>query len=102
MGCEVVLELPVGNDPCLPKCGNELGVGMPCTVGGGECSGNDFRALFCSIDQVPDADLALCTGPCLSDSDCGSASVCSGDPKDPQGPKGCIPATCSDGEGDGA
>ena len=37
--CELVLELPVGNDACLPKCGNELGVGMPCTVGGGECSG---------------------------------------------------------------
>src|SRR4051812_18710860 len=68
--CDVVLKLPVPNDACLPKCGNELGVGMPCTKNGGECNGNDIHALFCTIDQVPDVSLIMCTGPCSQDGDC--------------------------------
>ena len=87
--------LPEPNDPCLPRCGNSLGVGMACTAGGGECTGNDVHALFCTIDQVADADLHMCTGPCVADEDCGEDAVCQGDPEDPNGPKGCVPAACA-------
>jgi hypothetical protein len=87
--------LPEPNDPCLPRCGNSLGVGMPCTLGGGECNPNGFAARFCTIDQVPDAELHMCTGPCLDDGDCGEEAVCQGDPDDPDGPKGCVPAACA-------
>jgi hypothetical protein len=87
--------LPAPNDPCLPKCGNSLGVGQPCTAGGGECTGNDVHALFCTIDQVPDAELHMCTGPCIANEDCGDDAVCQGDPDDPDGPKGCVPLACA-------
>ncbi len=87
--------LPPPNDPCLPKCGNSIGVGMPCTLQGGECNNNGIHALFCTIDHVADADLAMCTGPCVDDTDCGEDAVCQGDPADPDSPKGCVPAACA-------
>jgi len=45
---EVGVNLP---DGCPPATGNELGVGRPCTMGGGECSGlgNNFQ---CSCDPI--------------------------------------------------
>jgi hypothetical protein len=91
--------LPAPNDPCLPLCGNERGVGQPCTRLGGEC--NEWlnvsgAAGICTIDFVPDAKLHMCTRPCADDIDCGSDSVCIGDPKDPNSDKGCVPASCED------
>jgi hypothetical protein len=90
--------LPAPNDVCLPKCGNERGVGQPCTKGGGEC--NAWLAVsggagICTIDFVSDADLHMCTRPCADDVDCGADAVCQGDPNDPGGDKGCVPQSCS-------
>jgi len=90
--------LPPPNDPCLPVCGNERGVGQPCTAGGGEC--NDFLnidggAAICTVDFVADADLHMCTRPCADDTDCGTDAVCQGDPEDPDSDKGCVPASCA-------
>jgi hypothetical protein len=100
--CAAALGLPPPGDACIPVCGNELGVGAPCTKGGGEC--NQFVAsgnAFCTVDN-DDTDLAFCTGPCGSDDDCGSDAVCTGDPENPGGPRGCMPAACaSEGEGEG-
>jgi hypothetical protein len=101
--CNIVLKLPPPNNACLPKCGNELGVGMPCTLNGKQCNHNDIHALFCTIDQDSTADLIMCTGPCSQDSDCGSGAFCEGDPSNPGGPKGCVPTSCAgEGEGEGA
>jgi len=97
-------DLPAPNNQCLPTCGNELGVGQPCTNLGGECNrwtNVSGGAFFCTIDFVGDAELAMCTRPCGVDSDCGTGSVCTGDPEDPNGDKGCVPATCAEGEGEG-
>jgi hypothetical protein len=88
--------VPAPADPCIPVCGNEQGVGQPCTAGGGEC--NDFigrGAGFCTVD-FSDTNLAYCTRPCSVDEDCGTDSRCVGDPKDPGGDTGCIPASCVD------
>lgn len=88
---------PPGNDPCLPKCGNDIGVGKPCTKDGGECNDNPvLAAKICTVDQVPDADLVMCTGPCLDDSDCGADAVCTGDPEGSPAERGCVPAACVD------
>jgi hypothetical protein len=88
--------LPKPNDPCLSRCGNSIGVGMPCSLGGGECNPNDsFVAKICTIDQQPDAELHMCTGLCVTDADCGEDAVCQGDPDDPAGPTGCVPAACA-------
>lgn len=89
--------LPEANDPCLPKCGNAIGVGQPCSAGGGEC--NEFigsGAGICTVDFVPDADLHMCTRPCADDADCGGDAVCQGDPADPDSDKGCVPVSCAD------
>ena len=83
------------SDPCMPACGNSIGVGQPCTEGGGECNSNDIHAKFCTVDQVDDPGLIMCTGPCLADDDCAEDTVCQGDPADPDSPKGCVPASCA-------
>jgi hypothetical protein len=84
--------------PCLAvACENDLGVGRPCTDGGGEC--NEFipgGAWVCTVDFVPDAALSMCTRPCTDESDCGSGAVCIGDPEDPDSDKGCVPAACNE------
>ncbi len=88
-------ELPPPSDPCIPACGNELGVGQPCTRGGFQCpflqQGNE--ASFCTVD-FDDTNLAFCTRPCVDDSDCGADAVCRGDPAKPDADRGCTPASC--------
>ena len=89
-------DVPAPNNACLPHCGNEIFVGQPCTAGGGECSDHSFgQAIFCSADFDASAALAMCTKPCVSDSQCGSDAVCIGDPGDPNSSKGCVPTACS-------
>jgi len=92
-------ELPPPSHPCLEgQCGNDLGVGQPCTQGTGECS--DYatgQAVFCTID-FSETDLWFCTRPCVFDADCGSGAICDGDPDDPQSGKGCVPTDCADWE----
>lgn len=91
--------VPEPAEPCIPICGNEQGVGQPCTKGGGEC--NDFignGAGFCTVDFEDDTTLAYCTRPCSEDANCGSGSACVGDPDNPDGQKGCIPASCLEEE----
>jgi hypothetical protein len=94
--------LPPPSDACIPKCGNELGVGQPCTKKGGECSGFDIalgQAVFCTSDFNP-TNLSYCTKPCSKDADCGTGGACAGDD---QSGHGCIPASCNgEGEGEGA
>ncbi len=88
-------DLPEPSDPCLPGCGNALGVGQTCTRGGFQCPiisiGNE--ASFCTVD-FNDTNLAFCTKPCVDDGDCGDGAVCTGDPEDPDSDKGCTPSTC--------
>ena len=88
--------IPEPNDPCLPQCGNELGVGQPCTKGGYECS--DFNIVteagMCTVDFSNTTALAFCTRPCSNDTDCGTGAICRVDPEDPNGSKGCVPETC--------
>lgn len=84
-------------------CDNPLGVGMPCTKGGGECKANEAKAgdgglgaVFCTASASPDE--AFCTLPCVDDGDCGAGARCSGDPDNPKSGKGCILIACSAGE----
>lgn len=98
--------LPAPSDPCIPVCGNEQHVGQPCSEGGGEC--NEYLgsgAGFCTADVDRGTTLFFCTRPCEEDSNCGTNAVCRGDPAEPDGPKGCIPAACDEptggGEGEG-
>ena len=88
-------ELPPPSDPCIPACGNELGVGQPCTRGGYECPAIDVgnEATFCTVDFEA-TDLAFCTRPCFDDLDCGSDAFCTGDPQNPDSDKGCTPSAC--------
>lgn len=89
--------LPEPSDPCLEgQCGNELGVGQPCTKGGNECGDLGLgNAILCSAD-FSDTELWFCTKGCDADEQCGSDAVCTGDPEDPLSPKGCTPARCLD------
>jgi hypothetical protein len=89
-------DIPEPNDTCLPACGNAIGVGQPCTRGGGECSGyrlEDGEAIFCTVDFDESADLSMCTKPCINDDQCGDDAICTSDPEDP-GDRGCVPAAC--------
>jgi len=92
--------VPPPNDPCLPECGNELGVGQPCTKGGAECS--DFnlltQAAMCTVDFSNTTELSFCTRPCSQDADCGTGAICREDPGDPAASKGCVPESCVDEE----
>lgn len=86
---------PTPSHPCLPGCGNNLGVGQHCTRGGGECNTNK-RAILCTGDFNKTTELVYCVRPCVKDEDCGDGAVCTRDPKDPKGGAGCIPASCVD------
>jgi hypothetical protein len=88
-------ELPPPSDPCIPLCGNEFGVGQPCSKGGFQCPfiETGTEASFCTVD-FDDTNLAFCTKPCVDDSDCGADAVCTGDPDKPESDKGCTPASC--------
>ncbi len=96
--CEsCAFNLPAPNKPCVPICGNELGVGQPCSAGGNECS--DFfnvqgGAPLCSVDFDSNAPIHICTRLCSVDSDCGSGGLCRRDPATPEVPLGCTPASC--------
>ena len=87
--------LPPASDPCLEgQCGNEKGVGQPCSQGGGECSDlGSGNAILCTVDFA-DTDLHFCTRPCVVDEDCGAGAVCARDPDDAAGGAGCLPASC--------
>ena len=99
--------LPEPSHPCLAgQCGNALGVGQPCTPGGGECG--DFAvladgsvgALFCTADFNP-TDLWYCTKPCGRDEDCGEGPYnCTNDEDDPGSSSGCFVTACYDAEGE--
>ena len=95
-GSRCIGNYPPPNDPCLPECGNELGVGQPCTKGGYECSDFDLitQAAMCTVDFSSTTELAFCTRPCSADSDCGTGAICREDPEDPNASKGCVPETC--------
>jgi len=86
---------PAPRNPCITAvCGNELGVGMTCSAGTGECGVNGLSgAIACSLDVIPESDFNICTKGCTSDADCGSEAVCA---EDPEGRgMGCIPAACA-------
>lgn len=95
--CDPAMQ-PAPNDDCIPDvCGNEKGVGMTCTAGGGECNDNGFtNAFLCVHDHDPTATLNICTRPCVVDEDCGADARCTGDPDDPDSAKGCVPGPCAD------
>jgi hypothetical protein len=92
------VHVPEPNDPCLPQCGNEIGVGQPCTKGGYECS--DFNIVteagMCTVDFSDSTELSFCTRPCSNDNDCGTGAICRVDPGDPNAAKGCVPEDCTD------
>lgn len=91
--------LPPPSDPCLPTCAlNVLGVGQPCTEGGGECTG--LPAFFCTVDFA-ETNLAFCTLACVADDQCGPGAACDIDPEDPGLGAGCVPLTCLDDPADG-
>lgn len=81
-----------GGTGCGEGCqeANEVGVGMACTPGGGECGRNMAPFLFCTSDYEEGA-WSYCTGPCDTDADCGTDAFCSGSG---HGGKGCVPAIC--------
>jgi len=89
--------LPPASAPCLEgQCGNEFGVGQPCTAGGNECADLGVGgAIFCTAD-FDDGDLQFCTKPCTLDSACGANAYCGIDPADPGRGAGCIPLACKD------
>jgi len=83
------------DDECgsAENCGNELGVGMHCTVGGGECTANGYdKAFLCILDQRPD-EFPVCTKPCKYDDECGSGGFCASET--PGSLAGCLPRNCA-------
>lgn len=85
-------------EPCAP--GNDFGVGMACTPGGGECADTPGRmAPICTVDFEAEAD-AFCTRPCDPDMEvvaqCGINAICRGEDAGGGGPTGCVPMTCVD------
>jgi hypothetical protein len=86
--------LPAPSDACLAGCGNELGVGQPCSKNAGECSELGIgNAIFCTAD-VDDGDLKFCTRPCVKDEQCGTNARCAVDPVNPGRGSGCFPKSC--------
>ena len=83
--------------PCAP--GNERFVGEFCTPQGGECDDNLSQvtgaAIFCTVDFEVGANDWFCTKPCEQDSQCGTNAVCTGDPAEDGGRKGCVPLSCN-------
>lgn len=97
-GDEIVCpeDLPPPSDPCLEgQCGNELGVGMPCTKGGGQCDAFSLfagEAGICIPDFADNTRVHACSMPCSVDDDCGSGAVCATDPA--TGRLGCAIIPC--------
>ena len=68
---------------------NEIGLGAPCTKGGGECDGG----LFCTEDNENTEGLGVCIGfGCESSADCGDGGVCCN--IDAAGIALCLPPSC--------
>ncbi|MBM4282465.1 MAG: hypothetical protein FJ137_17505 [Deltaproteobacteria bacterium] len=90
-------DLPPPSDPCLAdQCGNALGVGRPCTRGGGQCdvfSLFDGEAAICIPDFADNTVVHACSMPCDVDEDCGDGAVCATDPENPSS-KGCSLFAC--------
>lgn len=90
-------DLPPPSDPCLQgQCGNELGVGRPCTKGGGQCDVFSLlrgEAGICIPDFADNTTVDACSMPCDIDDDCGSGAVCATDPDNPSS-KGCSIIAC--------
>lgn len=90
-------DLPPPSDTCLEgQCGNEIGVGRPCTKGGGECDAFDLlggEAGICVVDFADNTNVFCCTRPCSTDDECGSGAVCATNPAN-DNDKGCVPRGC--------
>ncbi len=89
-------DVPPPNNACLAdQCGNELGVGRPCTKGGGQC---DVYSLFggeagiCIPDFADNTTVHACSRPCSVDDDCGTDAQCFPDPL--TGRLGCVINGC--------
>jgi hypothetical protein len=87
---EVSLDLPAGCPPQGPDAANELGIGKPCSEGGGECKGGNLRCTcdpflgvrlvgvpcYCTLAQLAQTNATDPCGPPLSASFCGSNAKC--------------------------
>lgn len=95
-------ELPAG---CPPGVANDIGVGKPCTPGGGQCSG---KAPQCTCDkffgyQAPANTPCFCTSAgllaCPPQNSCGENAICCAYTS--QGAAVghlCVPEICLDGQ----
>jgi hypothetical protein len=90
-------DLPPPSDACLQgQCGNERGVGRPCTKGGGQCDVFSLlagEAGICIPDFADNTAVHACSMPCSVDEDCGSGAVCAIDP-DNASSRGCSIIGC--------
>ncbi len=88
---------PPPSDRCLEgQCGNELGVGRPCTRGGGQCDVFSLvagEAGICILYFADNTNVHCCSKPCSVDDDCGDGAVCAENPANPAS-FGCVPAGC--------
>ena len=72
-GCIGADETSFFPEACGDDPPNDIGLGAPCTEGGGECNGD----LLCTEDLEQTAGLDMCIGiGCSSASDCGEGGVC--------------------------
>ncbi len=89
-------DTPAPSDVCLDGlCGNELGVGRPCTRGGGQCDVFNLlagEAGICIPDFADNTNVHCCSKTCSVDDDCGSGAVCFPDPVTQR--QGCVPQGC--------
>ena len=89
-------DTPPPSDSCLEgQCGNDLGVGRPCTRGGGQCDVFSLlagEAGICIPDFADNTRVHCCSKPCNVDDDCGTGAVCAVDPITNR--LGCVPTGC--------
>jgi len=89
-------DLPPPSVPCLAgQCGNELGVGRPCTEGGGQCDVFNLfagEAGICIPDFADNTQVHACSKSCSVDDDCGAGALCFPDPR--TGQLGCVIRGC--------
>jgi hypothetical protein len=90
-------DLPPPSDPCLAgQCGNDRGVGRPCTRGGGQCDVFNLlggEAGICIVDFADNTAVHACSMPCTTDDECGAGAICAVDPADPSR-RGCSLLGC--------
>jgi hypothetical protein len=98
-GCVNLGDPGTGGPMCEPTA-NELGIGAPCTAGGGECN----EGLTCTSDQPGGGDgdgFCLQVGGCTMSEECGTGAVCCA-PAAAGGllniciPEECRPSDCAD------